>query len=55
MARPLKSQNQPRKSDTYSLKVINHETVKSIAKERNLSKSEALDALLDNIRTLRGE
>lgn len=54
MARPLKSENQPRKSDTYSLKVINHETIKLIAKERKLSKSEALDALLDNIRVLRG-
>lgn len=55
MARPLKEKNQPRKSGTYSLKVINHEIVKTIAKERKISKSESLDWVLDNFRKLRGE
>jgi hypothetical protein len=55
MVRPLKTQGQPRKSNTFSFKVINHEMLEDIAKERGSNKSEVIDSLLDNVRGLRGE
>lgn len=54
MARPLKEQNQPRKTVAYSLKIINHKMIEAMAKATG-NKSEALDKILDNVRKMRGE
>lgn len=51
MVRPLKESNQPRKTIAYSLKIINHEMIESLAKPSG-NKSGALDKILDNVRKM---